>query len=248
VTPAELSPGTGGQSDENKRADDGFVSRFLLFFPDPAPRVRPVVSANMDALKVSLGRLRSMAFAEDEERRPVARVVHLSPSAAREFEPWWKVNGDDTAATLGFQAGFLGKAPGLVLRLALVLEYLDWAAAPNAPEPAAVGNVAILRAITLFQDYFAPMAARVFGGVDMTREEATARALLRHLRNERRTVVNVQELRGKVSGLRKTREVEAALAELAEAGWIRPEPGREGDTKGRRRNDWAVNPLLWGRP
>ena len=41
---------------------------------------------------------------------------------------------------------------------------------------------------------------------------------------------------------------EAALAELAEAGWVREAPVRAGDRPGRRRKDWAVNPALAGCP
>jgi hypothetical protein len=229
----------------SKRADDGFVSRFLFFSPNPAPRVRPAVAANMEIFKVALRRLRSLPFEVDDEARPVARVVKLSAKAADQFEPWWRANGDAGAEASGFLAGTLGKAPGVVLRLALLLEYLDWAGVPDRPEPEVVSEAAVLRAIGLFEDYFAPMAARVFGGADMTREEAAARALLRYLRRERRSVVNLQDLRGKVTGLRRTGEVDAALSELAGAGWTRPAPGREGDRPGRPRRDWAVNPTLW---
>jgi Protein of unknown function (DUF3987) len=231
-----------------KRADDGFVSRFLFAFPDPVRRARPAVRADMDTLKVALRRLRHLAFAEGEDGRPVAKVTPLSREAAVVFEGWWQENGDEAADAMGFTAGALGKAPGVVARLALDLEYLDWAAGPaDAPEPEAVGELAIFRAITLFQDYFAPMARRVFGGADIGKDELRARALLRYARRERLTVANVQELRG-VAGLRTTDDVKAALTVLEGAGWVRFMPTRGGGSKGRLRQEWGFNPDLWCEP
>ena len=49
---------------------------------------------------------------------------------------------------------------------------------------------------------------------------------------------------GNGPGLPKPERIEAALAELAELGWVRPAPGREGGGAGRRRADWVVNPAL----
>lgn len=51
------------------------------------------------------------------------------------------------------------------------------------------------------------------------------------------------------AGALPTREpgrYDAALAELAEAGWVREAPDRAGERPGRRRKDWAVNPALAG--
>jgi hypothetical protein len=230
-----------------KRADDGFVSRVLFAFPNPAPRVRPTATADMGLLKVALRRLRGLPFDLDEQQHPVARVVPLSPEAVKEFERWWKVNGEDAAMASGFAAGSLGKAPGVVLRLALELQYLDWSAGPDSAEPVSLSDVAVLRAITLYEDYFAPMAERVFGGARLSKDEIAGRALARRLQSERRPIVNVQDLRG-ARGMRTTAEVNAALAWLAGGGWVRPSPGREGSTSGRQRNDWEINSALWSMP
>jgi hypothetical protein len=59
--------------------------------------------------------------------------------------------------------------------------------------------------------------------------------------------VNARVLRH--AGVLNTKEsarYDAALAELEAAGWLRPHPGRSGDSTGRRRKDWEVNPRLGG--
>ena len=46
----------------------------------------------------------------------------------------------------------------------------------------------------------------------------------------------------KLPGLRAAGPINAALDYLEDAGWIRVAPVRAGDTKGRARSDYVVNP------
>jgi hypothetical protein len=229
-----------------KRVDDGFVSRFLFAYPAPVPRIRPTEQADLGRLKRAMRRLRGLPFFSDNEGKPRPSTLDLIASATAVFEDWWTKSGAEAREAIGFYAGFLGKGPGVVLRLALVLEYLAWADGPETHEPVLVGENSVTKAISLFEDYFKPMAARVFGGADMTRTEVWARALLRHLRREPQvSTINVTELRRAVPGLRETEDVKAVLEALQKGGWVRPAPARQGHSKGRQRGDWAVNPILW---
>jgi hypothetical protein len=45
-------------------------------------------------------------------------------------------------------------------------------------------------------------------------------------------------------GIATAERMDAALADLAAAGWCRPAPTRAGDMPGRTRKDWAVHPAL----
>jgi hypothetical protein len=231
------------------RPDDGLVSRFLMFYPNPVPRRRPAEAARLDLLADALRRLRGLAFAQDEDGHDVPRILRLTPAAAATFEAWWGENGAAASDSQGFEAGALGKGPGLVLRLALVLELLDWSAQPGAPEPAEVGDAAVMWAAALFDDYFVPMAARAIGVAALPKAEREAATLLRQLRKAGKRSVNARDLRrgpeGRASRLTDAGAMTDALGRLAEAGWTRFAGGREGDGGGRQRGDWEVNPKLW---
>jgi Protein of unknown function (DUF3987) len=229
-----------------KRPDDGFVSRFLMAYPDPVPRARPTHAVDMAILVGALRRLRALPFDADAEGEPAPRTVRLTPAASAAFEQWWRENGEAGASASGFEAGSLGKGPGIVLRLALILELLEWAIAPEGPEPEHIGEVAILAACALFNDYFTPMAARVFGGVGRSVAEIAGAALLRHIRHEGERTVNARALqRAKLPGLRSADRMHDALDALSEGGWARFLGGREGAATGRQRGDWEINPALW---
>jgi hypothetical protein len=228
-----------------KRPDDGLVSRFLLFHPEPVPRRRPTKAVRMETLVEALRRLRSLRFDQDGEGRDVPRTLSLTSEAAQVFAEWWSENGEAAADASGFQQGTLGKGPGIVLRLALIFELLEWAFGPEVPEPTAVGAQAVLWAAALF-DYCTAMAARVFGRADLSKEERAAAALLHQIRKAGQPQVNASELRRKkAAGLTTEAAMTGALVRLAEGGWVQHAGGREGESKGRERSDWDVNPALW---
>ena len=110
----------------------------------------------------------------------------------------------------------------------------------------------MVRALGLLAEYAAPMARRAFGEAALPEAERDARQLARWLlrRSPVPEVLNARALRrmGDRPGIPKPERIEAALHELAELGWVRPAPGREGGGKGRQRADWAVNPALRERP
>lgn len=228
-----------------KRADDGFVCRFLMIYPDPVRRERVTPVADMGKLKRALERLRALPL-DTEDGRSAPRVIPLSPAAADVFFPWWQDNGDDGEAAGGYQAGMLGKAPGVVLRLALILEYLDWAVGHD-PEPAAVSLVSVAAAIALYEDYLFPSACRVFGGAAREKGDMIAATLAKQIRHRRARTINARTIRREwgLSGLTTANAVNEALGRLEAAGWVRRIGGREGDTPGRERADWEVNPKLW---
>ena len=59
------------------------------------------------------------------------------------------------------------------------------------------------------------------------------------------SILNARRLRhAKVLPTKDADRYEAAIAELAAAGWLRSHPGRAGDNQGRQRKDWEINPKL----
>ena len=227
------------------RPDDGFVSRFLLIYPEPARRVWETPTADLEKLKYSLMRLRALT-PNCENGRPQPVVLSLCDVAKTYFSEWWIENGDEGRASSGFRAGILGKAPGVVLRLALILELLEWAGG-NGAEPTSVSRESLAAAIGLYGDYFLPLAGRVLGGATRTKDEALASVLLKQIRRRRDRTVNAKAVyrNWSLPGLAAAKATNAALEALSVAGWVRP--FRDARI-GRPRGDWEVNPQLWEEP
>jgi hypothetical protein len=214
-----------------------------LRLPDPAPPRRPT---EVPATRAALARLRRIADLGER-----AGPLPFAPAAADQLQGW----REDVAGMEGGAAGlflsWLGKLPGFAVRLALVLEFLRWSGlSAGAPEPGEVGEAATMAALGLLEGYFVPMARRAFGDAAWPEAERDAAALARWIAAQRPVPerVNARELRHKaVVGAKEATRFDRALAELAEAGWVRPAPDRAGDTAGRARKDWEVNPALGGR-
>jgi Protein of unknown function (DUF3987) len=82
----------------------------------------------------------------------------------------------------GLYKGWLGRLPGLCLRLATVLTYLEWCGGPeDRREPQEIDALAIARARRFLIEYTVPMARRVFGEMAPPEEERDARALAKWL-------------------------------------------------------------------
>jgi hypothetical protein len=184
-----------------------------------------------------------MAQAEDGARQP--SHVPLSEAAAAQFEAYVvEVRGRAKAAS-GLLNGALGKVPGHVLRLALVLEYLQWSEARFRTEPEKIGETAMLGAIGLVDGYFLPMARRVFGEAAIPEQDRRAMLLARWIDETRPVRFNARDTRRSIGGLvRDPKHMEQACEALVQAGWIRPAGVRAGSRAGRTSSDYEVNPAL----
>ena len=226
--------------------DDGLASRFLWTWPEPLPPRRPRRAANLSLLERALEWLRELPMPADDYGDPSPVLLSLSPDATDTLQTWREEHHEATRGLGGLMASAAGKAPGLVLRLALVLELLD-VAGTSAPPPGVVSQAALLRGIALWTDYFAPMAQRVYGDAALPEADRDASTLARWIAKERPSVVNARKLRRKVRlpGLTKVYRVEAAIGVLIEAGWLTAAGGRAGGTPGRQRADFRVRPELF---
>ncbi|HRJ61301.1 MAG TPA: DUF3987 domain-containing protein [Azospirillaceae bacterium] len=186
----------------------------------------------------------SWARSDGDGNEPV--VCSLSEEARTFFETWW--TGHDARIPPGPLGGVFGKAPGLALRIALVLEHLCWCACgPPATPPDQIGLDATRRAITMVDDYFLPMAETVYGDACAPEAERHAAIVARRLLDQRPEQINGREFRRQAGlpGLKDAGKVGAALEHLVDAGWLRPDFSRAGGSTGRRRQDYLVNPLLF---
>ena len=226
--------------------DDGLASRFVYQWPDRVPPKRPTRTADPEAAIERLSMLRRLPFAQGFDGEDVWRRVPFSAEAADLMDEWRETVGGWEAEASGLYVGWLGKLPGMAARVALVLDYLHWCGdRPGEAEPQEVSERAMLSALAFLEDYAAPMARRCFGDAALPQAERDAVALAKWIRRERPETVNARDLRrGRAIPTGEPERYEAALAELEEAGWVRPAFARAGDTAGRRRKDWAVNPAV----
>ena len=173
-------------------------------------------------------------------------TLELTDEAANLFHEW-RLEHFKNEPPSGLFASHYGKMPGIVLRIALVLEHLWWSASPGAGPPKVVSLKAVAAVAGLVTEYFLPMARRCYGDAALPDDERGARTILNWIIRERETEFNASNLRRsvKLPGLRTAPEITAATDLLEEAAFVRPRPSRSGNTKGRAKADFVVNPKLW---
>ena len=176
-------------------------------------------------------------------------ICTLTDDAADAFHQWRLEHDRSAAEASGTLASTYGKAPGQLLRLALILEHLWWCSPSTStePHPCRITVRAVQAAAGLIEDYFKPMAERVFGDAALPEADRLGATLARWILKERPKLVNARDLRRKarLPGLRDGTKVKLALAALVEADWLRPAVDPSGDRLGRPREDYQVNPRLW---
>lgn len=228
-----------------KSADDGLVARFLWAWPDPIRYQRPTGVADVALLERIYRRLLGLQPARDEEGRAVAIVLMLNDAAGAIFEEWIRDNDAVIGEAAGLYKGFLGKLRGMVLRLSLVVELIDWAASDRR-EPAGIRAETLTAVLGFIEDYAKPSAVRVFGDAALPLSERNAAALARHILKTKAQRINLRDVRREsgIATLKIAADVEAATESLVEAGWLRGIGERAGDTPGKPRKDYLVNPMV----
>jgi hypothetical protein len=227
--------------------DDGLSARFLYTWPEPVP----VTDGRGDALSPLFARaarrLRDLPWTPPEPLR-----LPFTEEARAHLLEWRREVRAMEAGAAGIVLSWTGKLPGFAVRLAVIFAHLAWTGSEaETPAPAEVTGDDMARALAFLSDYAAPMARRVFGEATLPDRERDARRLARwYLRQPvpRPETLNARTLRRMAEGpgMPDAERMGAALAELVELGWLRPDPAREGGHTGRNRGDWAVHPAVQG--
>lgn len=231
-----------------KTTDDGLLSRFLIFAPEPVPPARPKATPDPEFARRILLRLRSLKMAEDPTTGAgVPLVIPFSPEARDVMD---RVRSDASVAPAGIGAllkSHLGKAPGLTARLALVLALLDWAAGGSDDDhgPSVVEAEHVGRAALFVNEYAFPMARRAYGDAGAPADECAARRLLDLIRDEGLHQFTVKQIADRQrAGLRDRRALAAAISVLAEADAVRVERKESGPRGGKPSSVVLVNPAI----
>jgi len=229
-------------------ADDGLVARFIWAWPDAIPYRRPHNVADAELLESVYRRLSGLSATDDGEGGTTPDVLLLDPGAAEIFEAWVGENGAAVQDAASLYKGFCGKLRGTALRLALVCELLAWAANGTGQEPTTVSAKSLTAALDFIESYAKPSALRVFGDAAVPVSDRHAAALAKEIVKRRPAKINARDVRKNwaIPKLREAGDVEQAIEALVEADWLRPAPARSGETIGRARKDFVVNPSVVG--
>ena len=229
-----------------KSDDDGLLARFLPLWPDPAPIRRPTGQADKGFIEESLARLHRLKMATNERDELRPWLVPFSDPARDALDQFRHTARTWEGDAEGLLLSFIGKLPGLSVRLSLILTYLDWLAM-HGDEPLEISADVYSRAAVFIENYAVPMARRAYADASLSKAENTARRLLALIREQswkRFSSREVQRLDRK--GLTTAREIKPGLDVLLEADVIRGIEGAGGPQGGRPPKLFAVNPAVLG--
>jgi hypothetical protein len=226
--------------------DDGLLARFLWAWPDPiefelgneTPRACWAIEA--------LDKLRQLDLRPGNPPSPV--YIPLTEDGRRLLLQFAKQMQRRAKRTGGFLKSAYGKARGDALRLGLDLEFLWWCGKGDfAMPPDDISTRAFAAAATLVDEYFMPMASRVYGDATAGEDEYNAAILARWICDERSAEVHVRHLQRNVRlpGLRTAGKIKRAADELVDADWLRSPPRKPNFTPGRVPIVYTVNPKIW---
>ena len=215
--------------------NDGLAARLLYVWPAPRKPSIPKGEPPDAMLRDSLASIAVLPWEPPEPvllpfTAPAQDILH----ARREMVA--------SAEARGLLGAWMGKMPGHVVRLAVIFQHLAWLADGGEP-PRVIDEMATGRADGLLGEYFLPMAERFFGVNALPQSARDARTLAQVIVEECRERLNSRTL-GREGPIRDVERVKAALLDLEAAGWVRRDPARDGNNRGRTRDDWEVRPNL----
>lgn len=225
-----------------KSDDDGLLARFLPIWPNPAPVKRPSLLHDETFMENVIGRLLTLDMPTDGDGHKRPWFVPFSNEARDLMDGFRVAVREWEDASEGLLKSFVGKLPGMVVRLSLVLAYLEWAS-DEAGEPREIDVAHFGRAAHLAESYLMPMAKRAYADASAPAGERAARRLVDLIREEGwRQFTTREVLRLNRPGIGTSDDLKPALAALEEADAIRRIPGPEKAGRGRPTQAFAVNP------
>jgi hypothetical protein len=231
--------------------DDGLQARFLYVYPERQPfEGRPACRIDRERLFEAFSRLRKLDMSHGGSG-PEPKVLPLSEFGTGCFEQWMRDHDNTKRGGGSRYRSWAGKSPGRILRLALLIEMLEWAYAGVGHAPTKVSDVALMRATCLHEDYFSAMARKTFADAGVPESEKHAREIAywiaQQLHDERPHSVTVREVYKniRVAGIRSPKEAQAALDVLVDAGWLIHNPRRSDGRPGKPSNIYEIRQDVW---
>ena len=229
-----------------KDSGDGFLARFLWVYPAPIPPAIPSKKPSETVVYETFKKLDGLMDPYKGDIEEQRKCLYLNNSAQSYFEQWLLPHIEKTRKEESKLNEFLGKGQGYVLRLALLLELLWWASS-EYPEPTEISLEAIQTAIELYDTYLTPMCERVYNMYYSPTQNIEARALARWIIENKPQSFTLRDVynNGNVKHLRFKEPTEKAADKLIKLNWLSCESSRAGNTVGRKRKTYYVNPEVY---
>jgi hypothetical protein len=222
--------------------DDGLLSRVQWGWPDP---IEFKLGREPPGVNLAIERLDLLRQLEMKDGAPI--YVPLTERGQQLIEQFGREIQARQRDVGGYLRSAYGKARGTALRLSLVLEELWWCASGDMtkPPPSTISPEAFIAAAALVEDYFLPMAERVYGDAAATELERNAATLARWIVKEHPPEVHVRHLERvvRLPGLRTAETIKKAANALVDAGWLRAQPVGFGVD---RKVSYLINPRIFG--
>lgn len=221
---------------------EDLAARYLYAWPHQPP-FRSVVGSPSPDDGEALSRLRRIARKVGTVRDPLVLLVDERGLGA--LDTFMANLHAALREAEGLEEAWMGKGRGTVVRLAGVLELLDWSATGSASPPGHIGRERIEAAAVLWEGYFRPHATSLFMRTMPTTTEVQARRVARWLRSKGMTCVTREQVRREgLSRTVKASDADQVLYRLRSANIVRQMPDGWRATGGRPTNIWEVNPAL----
>lgn len=229
-----------------KDSGEGFLARFLWVYPEPIAPAIPKQKPSQSIVYETLKKLDSLMNPYNGDIKKQRKCLYLNNSAQNYFEQWLLPHIEKTRKEESKLNEFLGKGQGYVLRLALLLELLWWASSEYS-EPTEISLEAIKNAIELYDTYLTPMCERVYNMYYSPSQNIEARALARWIIANKPQSFILRDIynNGNVANLRRKEQTEMAANKLIKLNWLSCKSSREGNTAGRTRKTYFVNPEVY---
>ncbi|MGR9539369.1 YfjI family protein [Rhizobium leguminosarum] len=227
--------------------DDGLLARLMPIWPNPAPVKRP--DAVLDE-----------AFIEDAMRMLLSLQMPIDEDGS--VRPWFIPFSDDAKGLLdqfredvrqwegkaeGLLLSFVGKLPGLAVRISLVLAMMDYASGESS-EPAQISIEHFGRAAHFIESYLLPMAQRAYADASVSTKDRSARNLVKLIISQEMRQFSTRDiLRMDQKGFSTASELDPLIKILEEADVLRQAPSSSSPQGGRPAKVFLVNPALHGR-
>lgn len=239
IQPAKLATVLAGD-------DDRLAASVLWAWPREVPYRRPRTLGDPHLWPTILRRLVGLQHAHAENGDECAVYIPLDAEASDLFEVWRAGNSSCAHDGGALFKSLVGKLPGLLLRLALTLELIEWAE-HGGTEPGTITAASVVRARDFADHYCKTMALRVYGDAALPAVNRNAATLARWLLRTKPQTVNLRGIRreAKLPGLSVAADVDAAAALLVETGRLFDKRTRAGDTPGQLAKNHTVNPLTY---
>ena len=171
-------------------------------------------------------------------------VLPFDPEAVLLFDHFHAEPHRETKDAEGLEAGWLGKGPGMVVRLAGVLALLAWSERePTGLPPQTIDRETVQFAIGLWSHYFKAHARKVFHQAGRSDRDRAARRVVRWLQTTGTTEFGREQVRREALAHAVDAEgADRVIARLEQGGILRLAPAAKG--RGRPARRWQVNPAV----